>query len=77
MIDVEVADPGSVGSRLDGMSAAEAAMAVEQVIYTVQAAANQTLPVQFTHGVDRSTRCSAYRPANPSIADRSWTSCRM
>jgi hypothetical protein len=49
VIDVEVADPGSLGSRLDGMSAVEAAMSVEQVIYTVQAAANQTLPVQFTH----------------------------
>ena len=49
VIDVEVADPASVGHRLDGMSAADAALSVEQVIYTVQAAVQEELPVQFTH----------------------------
>jgi hypothetical protein len=49
VIDVEVADPTSVGSRPDGMSASDAALSVEQVIYTVQAAVQDELPVQFTH----------------------------
>lgn len=46
LITVELADR-SLHDRPAGMSAAEAALAVEQVIYTVQAYAQQTLPVQF------------------------------
>jgi hypothetical protein len=49
VIDVEVADPGAVGHRLDGMTAATAELSVDQVIYTVQAAVQNELPVQFTH----------------------------
>jgi len=49
VIDVEVADPASVGHRLDGMSPAEAELSVDQVIYTVQAAVQEELSVQFTH----------------------------
>jgi hypothetical protein len=49
VIEVDVADPSSVGDRLDGMSAADAALSVDQVIYTVQAAVQSELPVQFTH----------------------------
>jgi hypothetical protein len=49
VIDVEVADPASVGNQLDGMSAGDANLSVEQVIYTVQASVQQQLPVQFTH----------------------------
>ena len=49
VIEVEVADPASVGNRLDGMSAADAKLSIDQVIYTVQAAVQEQLSVQFTH----------------------------
>jgi len=49
VIDVEVADPTSVAHRLEGMSAAEAELSVDQVIFTVEAAVQDDLPVQFTH----------------------------
>ena len=49
VIDVEVADPAGVAHRLDGMSPAQAELSVDQVIYTVQAAVQEELPVQFTH----------------------------
>ncbi len=50
VIEVEVADPAGLDDRLFRTSAADASLSVEQVIYTVQAAAGDPLPVQFTHG---------------------------
>ncbi len=46
VIEVTLAD-GSLHDRPGGMSEAEAGLAVEQVIYTVQAVAGERLPVQF------------------------------
>lgn len=46
-IEVAIGDP-SVRSRPSTMSQAEAQAAVQQVIYTVQAEAQERLPVQFT-----------------------------
>jgi hypothetical protein len=40
-------DGDSLRNRPDGMSAAEARLAVEQVVYTVQAQAQQLIPVRF------------------------------
>jgi hypothetical protein len=49
VIQVDIADPASVATRLDGMSAKDAELSVDQVIYTVQAAVQAELSVQFTH----------------------------
>jgi hypothetical protein len=48
-IDVTLADAGLL-DRPSGMSEAEARLAVEQVIFTVQARAGRRLPVQFRYG---------------------------
>lgn len=48
-IEVEVAHPSQVQDRPDGMTAAEANLSVQQVVYTVTGAAQDPLPVQFTH----------------------------
>jgi hypothetical protein len=49
VIDVEVPDPGGLNDRLSNISPVEAELSVQQVIYTVQAAVQEELPVQFTH----------------------------
>jgi len=49
VIQVEVADPAGVGDLPNGMSPADAELSVDQVIFTVQGAIQQELPVQFTH----------------------------
>jgi hypothetical protein len=46
LIEVTLAD-GSLHDRPEGMSKTEAGLAVEQVIYTLQAVAHERLPVQF------------------------------
>jgi hypothetical protein len=46
VIEVELAD-ASLHDRPPGMTEEEAGMAIQQVIYTVQAVAQQRLPVQF------------------------------
>lgn len=49
-VDVQV--DAAVRDRPDGMSKAEASAAVQQVVYTVQAAVQDRAPVRFTSGGD-------------------------
>jgi hypothetical protein len=48
-IEVEVAHPSQVQDRPDGMTAADANLSVQQVVYTVTGAVQDPIPVQFTH----------------------------
>jgi hypothetical protein len=53
-IGVDITSPGgSLHDRPAGMSAAEAEMAVQQLVYTAQAAVQATAPVQFRLDGDR------------------------
>jgi hypothetical protein len=48
-IEVEVAQPSQVRDRPTDMTAADAKLAVQQVVYTVQGAAQDVLSVRFVH----------------------------
>ena len=63
-------DPSSASGRPpDGMTAAEATLAIQQVVYTLQAA-HRRAPAGAVpcDGAARSTRCSACRPASRRAA---------
>ena len=63
-VDVTLAD-ASYGSRPDGMSKAEARMAVEQVIYTLQAGFQERLAVQFRIGDNPTARVYGVPTSEP------------
>lgn len=63
-VDVTLADP-SYGSRPDGMSRAEARMAVEQVIFTLQAGFQERLAVQFRIGDNPTARVYGVPTSEP------------
>ena len=63
-VDVTLADE-SYGSRPAGMSTAEARMAVEQVIYTLQAGFQERLAVQFRIGQNPTARVYGVPTSEP------------
>lgn len=64
MVAVTLADQ-SYGTRPDGMSKAEARMAVEQVIYTLQAGFQERLAVQFRIGDNPTARVYGVPTSEP------------
>lgn len=63
-VDVTLAD-ASYGTRPDGMSRAEARMAVDQVIYTLQAGFQERLAVQFRIGDNPTARVYGVPTSEP------------